>query len=56
MEFNDLTDEQKATMRACETPEDVLAFVKEEGIELTDSQLEEISGGTWTTKSKGCGE
>lgn len=45
MNFNDLTDEQKIKARACKTPEDMLALAKEEGYELSDGELEVISGG-----------
>lgn len=34
-----------AKIAECKSPEDVLALAKEEGIELSDSQLEEVSGG-----------
>ena len=45
MDFNGLTLEQQEKARACKTPEDILALAKEEGIELTDEQLEAVSGG-----------
>lgn len=46
MDFNtDLTDEQKAKIRDCKTPEDILAVAKEEGYTLSDEELEMISGG-----------
>lgn len=45
MEFNDLTDEQRAKARACTTAEELAALAREEGIELTDEQLEGIAGG-----------
>ena len=45
MELNNLTEEQKERARACQTPEEILALAKEEGIELADEQLEAISGG-----------
>ena len=45
MDFDDLTPEMQEKARACKTPEDVLALAKEGGIELTDEQLEAVSGG-----------
>lgn len=39
------TDEQKAKIGACKTPEDVLALAKEEGYELTEDELEMVTGG-----------
>ena len=45
MEFDDLTPEQQEKARACRTPEDVLALAKESGIELTDEQMQAVSGG-----------
>lgn len=48
MDFNELTEEQKAKARACSTPEELAALAREEGIELSDGQLEAVSGGeTW---------
>ena len=40
-----LTEEQIAKVKACKNQEEMLKFAKEEGIELTDEQLEAISGG-----------
>lgn len=45
MNFEDLTAEQKEKALACKTPEELLAFAREQGIEITDSQLESVSGG-----------
>ena len=45
MEFNDLSDEQKAKAKACKTTEELLALAKEEGMELSADELESISGG-----------
>ncbi len=45
MNFEDLTDEQKAKACECKTLEDILALAKEEGYELSKEELEEISGG-----------
>ena len=40
-----LSEEQIAKIRECKNTEEVLAIAKEEGIELTDEQLEAVSGG-----------
>lgn len=45
MDFEDLTPEQQAKARACKTPEDLLALAREEGLELSDEELENMSGG-----------
>ena len=40
-----LSDEQIAKLKECKTQEEILALAKEEGVELTDEQLEAVSGG-----------
>lgn len=45
MNFEDLTPEQLEKAKACESPEDILALAAEEGYELSDEQIESISGG-----------
>ena len=45
MDFENLTEEQRQKARACKTPEEILALAKQEGVELSDEQLEGISGG-----------
>ena len=40
-----LTEEQIAKVKACKTQEEMLALAKAEGIELSDEQLEAVSGG-----------
>ena len=44
-----LTDEQIAKVKACKNQEELLKLAKEEGIELTDEQLEAVSGGICTS-------
>lgn len=41
----DLSPELREKARACKTPEEMLALVKEEGFELSDEQLQDVSGG-----------
>lgn len=43
--YDRLTEEQKAAFKDCKNQDDFLRKVQEEGIELTDEQLEAISGG-----------
>jgi hypothetical protein len=45
MNLDNLTPEQQEKAKACKTPEEFLEMIREEGIELTDEQLESISGG-----------
>ena len=55
--FN-LTDEQKAKIKNCKTPEEILELAKAEGVELTPDQLDAVSGGAcvsfWETVNGGC--
>ena len=43
-----LTEEQISRVKACKNIEETLAVAKEEGIELTEEQLEAVSGGCGT--------
>ena len=47
MNYHDLTPEQKERLNACTTPAQLLALAQEEGMELTDEQLEQVSGGAF---------
>ena len=40
-----LTEEQIAKVKACKSSEELLVLAKKEGIELSDEQLEAVSGG-----------
>lgn len=45
MRFEDLTPEMIERAKKCETAEERLAFIQENGIELTEKQLEDVAGG-----------
>ena len=45
MNYGDLTPEQQAKVKACKTAEDVVALAEEEGYELSEAELEAVSGG-----------
>lgn len=40
-----LTEEMRASIDACKTPEDLIALAESEGVELSDEQMEMVSGG-----------
>ena len=52
-----LSEEQIKKIKECKNTEEVLAIAKEEGIELTDEQLEAVTGGcgTHTEPCPNCG-
>ena len=55
MEFNDLSPEIQARAMECETPEEILALANEVGYELSDEELEAISGGNiWKCHNVAC--
>ena len=47
--FDNLSDDLKKKATECKNAEELMELAKSEGIELTDDQLDAISGGaTWT--------
>ena len=60
MDIKDLTPEQMEKAKACKTPEEMLALAKEEGYELSEDELNAISGGVseWSAgrikRNEGC--
>jgi len=42
-----LTDEQKKKIKNAKNPEELLAIAKEAGYELSQEQLNDVSGGGW---------
>ena len=47
MKYEDLTPEQLEKVHACSTPQDYIELAKSEGVELSEEQLEAVSGGAW---------
>ena len=47
-----LTEEQIARIKECKSQEEILAFAKEQGIELNDEQLDAVSGGGCLSSDK----
>ena len=50
-----LTEEQIEKLKECKNQEEILKLAKEEGVELTDEQLEAISGGCGDIHCPRCG-
>ena len=46
------TDEQIAKIKACKNQDELLALAKQEGVELSDEQLEAVNGGGCDEKLK----
>ena len=55
MKFEDLTQEQRDKIKGCNNPEEILALAKEEGYELSEGELEQISGGWGGPTCPQCG-
>ena len=49
--LNGLTKEQIAKVKACKNGEELLKLAKEEGIELSNEQLEAVNGGVCSNDS-----
>ena len=49
MDIKDLTEEQMKKARECKTTEELINLAREEGIELTDEQLDAVAGGATPT-------
>ena len=47
IDTSSFTPEQLEKAKACKTADELVALAKEEGVELTDEQLDAISGGKW---------
>ena len=47
-----LTDEQIKKVEACKSADEIINLAKSEGVELTEEQLEAVSGGGCFKKSK----
>ena len=45
MNFDDISSEVRAKAQKCKTPEEILELAKEAGYELSDEELEAVSGG-----------
>ena len=44
MEHTNFNERQRARAKACSTPEELLALAREEGLELSDDELDQVCG------------
>ena len=49
-----LSEEQIAKVKECKSQEELLKLAKEEGVELSNEQLEAVSGGACTSITRTC--
>lgn len=55
MDYNDLSDELKKKAEACKTADELIALAEAEGVELSDEQLDAMSGGVdWACSPHTC--
>ena len=47
MDPNAISSEVMEKLKACKTAEELVALAKSEGYELSDAELEQMSGGSW---------
>ena len=47
MDLSNLTEEQLKRARECKSPEELIALAQAEDIDLSEEQLEAVSGGAW---------
>jgi len=49
-----LSEEQIKKVEACKSPEEILSLAKAEGVQLSDEQLEAVSGGGCGGRERKC--
>ena len=47
MKLDELTPEQIEKVKACASADELASLAKEEGLELSEEQLDSVSGGDW---------
>ncbi len=49
MDLQNVTPELREKAKGCKTPEELLDLAREEGYELSEEELQAVSGGNWFT-------
>ena len=47
MNYENLTAEQMEAVKACKTPDEMLALAREQGYELSEDELDAVAGGSF---------
>jgi len=47
MEYEELSEEQKEIVESVSSPEEIVHLASQQGVKLTDEELEEVSAGGW---------
>jgi hypothetical protein len=53
MNYDELSEEQKEKLKNCKTAEEIIALAQAEGYELSDDELDAMSGGCDTCPNQG---
>lgn len=48
MMFDEISPELREKAEACSTPEEIIELAKAEGYDLSEEELEAVSGGGWS--------
>lgn len=52
MQYEDLSTEQREMAEAAASPEEIVHLAEQQGIKLTDEELEEVVGGAWNQSDR----
>ena len=47
MEYEELSEEQKEIVESASSPEEIVHLASQQGVKLTDEELEDVSAGGW---------
>ena len=54
MEFENIPPELLEKAKAIKTAEELIALAEQEGYELSDAELEQVAGGSWSECYRDC--
>lgn len=54
MNFDEISNETREKLKECKTSEEIVELAQSEGIDLSEEELEAISGGSWKCSDRMC--